>query len=142
MRDITQCVNYIVDLHGKLAMLEKAWPSQGISRRPFWKVFELVEEPTTKYTHKWKEVTSLGDYALFFGEMWSKIVYVSSVGRRGVQANHVYADDMATYKYDNGDHVYPTLDESSGDVMRGIKSAGSITIPRASTGTWILPPDF
>uniref|UniRef100_M8CLF6 KIB1-4 beta-propeller domain-containing protein n=1 Tax=Aegilops tauschii TaxID=37682 RepID=M8CLF6_AEGTA len=142
-RGIAPCLNYIVDLHGKLAMLERTWSSNGIRRGPLWKVFKLVDDSTSKDALKWEEIMSLGDHALFFGEMWSKMVYVSATGRSGVQANYVYADDMAlTYLCGHDDHVFLTLDESTGDVMPEIKSAGSIIVPHASTGTWILPPDF
>ncbi|XP_073358370.1 uncharacterized protein [Aegilops tauschii subsp. strangulata] len=77
-------------------------------------------------------------------KMWSKAVYVPMVRRDGVQSNCIYTDNV-TYLVkldDHGDHICPTLGESSEDAMQQIKSAGTMTVPHSSTGMWVLPPDF
>ena len=131
--------NYIVELHGKLALVGRAW--HGISRVPSFRVFKLVDDSTTGYAGMWEEVMSLGDCALFLGGKWSKAVYIPTTGRSEVQRSRVYADD-ATYltSFDgHGDSVYPLQESNS--IMPTIKSVGSYEVVR-SPGMWILPPNF
>ncbi|KAF7087581.1 hypothetical protein CFC21_090757 [Triticum aestivum] len=130
----------IVELRGKLAMVLGKLPLYNNCHEPFFKVFVLADESTTKYACKWEEVTSLGDCALFLGKM-SRAVDVPAVGLGRVQRNHIYADDMTylTSLGGNGNRVYPMQDESSDDVTQRIKLAGSYVAARAQTGLWVLP---
>ncbi|XBI50633.1 hypothetical protein VPH35_114015 [Triticum aestivum] len=137
------CHKSIVELHGTLALVLRINPSYGTKCEPFFKVFVLADESMTKYTHKWEEVTSLDDCALFLGKM-SKAVDVRAVGRGGVERGHIYADDMTylTSLDGHGSRVYPMQDESIYNVPRRIKSAGSYVAAGAPTGMWVLPPDI
>ncbi|XBH76141.1 hypothetical protein VPH35_102833 [Triticum aestivum] len=131
--------NYIVELHGKLALVARTW--HGISGEPSFRVFKLVDDSTTGNAGMWEEVMSLGDCALFLGGKWSKAVYIPTTGRNEVQRSYVYADD-ATYltSFDgHGDIVCPL--QKSNSVMPRIKSVGSYEVVR-SPGMWILPPNF
>ena len=51
------------------------------------KVFKLVHasEIKTAYRHKWLEVTSLGDHALFLGETLCKAVHIREDMCSGVE---------------------------------------------------------
>ncbi|XBH81821.1 hypothetical protein VPH35_107320 [Triticum aestivum] len=130
----------IVDLHGKPAMVVRNWSSSCEAFcGPFFRVFELVDGSTTaEYAHEWEEVTCLGDYAVFLGKTWSKVVYMSTVGRSGLQRNCIYStDDMvcsATLE-DRGGHVYPTSDDATWKIR-------SYVVARAPGGMWVLPLDF
>jgi hypothetical protein len=85
-------LSYIFDLHGKLAMARKAQWSPNLE--PFFKVFELVEihanQLTPCYTHKWVEVMSLGDHALFLGRTFSTTVHMLANKRGDVERNSIY----------------------------------------------------
>ncbi|XBI50641.1 hypothetical protein VPH35_114020 [Triticum aestivum] len=127
------CRNYIIEWHGKLAMVMTNF------RAPYIKVFQLANESTstTECTHRWEEVTSLGDNALFLGEMWSKTVYMTAVGCGGVQRNCIYTDDLvhSTWLDDQVDNEYD-------DAMWSIKSAACYVADHASCRIWVLPRDI
>ncbi|XBI86044.1 hypothetical protein VPH35_094069 [Triticum aestivum] len=84
--------SYIFVLHGKLAMAATTLWSP--NNEPFFKVFELVDnhdhEVAASYQHKWAEVTSLGNHALFLGRTFSKAVLVPANKRGHVERNHIY----------------------------------------------------
>jgi hypothetical protein len=133
-------VSYIVELHGQMALaVETRWLR---NHQPFFKVFELSDKVTTSYGYKWVEMRSLGDYALFLGQTWSKAIYVPTSGRDGVQRNYIY-DNHSVYLWslDNrGGRKYLMQDQS--DVDGEIKSVGSYIASGPRGDTWILPPDF
>ena len=106
-------------------------------------MFQLANESTstTECTHRWEEVTSLDDCALFLGKM-SKEVDVPAVGRGGVERGHIYAVDM-TYLTSLDGHGYHMQEENNNNATQMIKSAGSYVGARSyPCGTWILPPNF
>ncbi|XBI50644.1 hypothetical protein VPH35_114023 [Triticum aestivum] len=133
LSDPVMCQNYIIEWHGKLAMVTRNF------RVPYVKVFQLANESTstTECTHRWEEVTSLGDNALFLGDMWSKTVYTAAAGCGRVQRSCIYMDDLtySTWLDDQVDHEYD-------DAMWSIKSAGCSLINYASCRIWVLPPDI
>jgi hypothetical protein len=58
---------------------------------PFFKVFELVDIHANQlYTHKWVEVMSLGDHALFLGRTFSTAVHMPANRRGDVERNSIY----------------------------------------------------
>ncbi|XP_020190175.1 uncharacterized protein [Aegilops tauschii subsp. strangulata] len=134
--------NNILELNGKLVMVVRtAWPPLDEyfpEREPFFRVFELADESTAECTYKWKEVTSLGDYAIFLGKMWSKAVYLSAVGHNELPRSCIYTtDDLVDSRrlQDHGYCLYPT----SVYVKWGIRT---YVLAHAPGGMWVLPPDF
>ncbi|XBJ07015.1 hypothetical protein VPH35_012593 [Triticum aestivum] len=153
---------YIFELHGKVAVALDVWvlsdnvKSQSFKAR-FFRVFELINSNTTqapKYT--WKELTSLGEHALFLGQGCCKAVHVA--GMDGVmEANYIYYS--SPYEYDDEDRL-TRLDLGSCFVYCW-KSDGVHHLERImshryhyhekgsecggkgyNSCTWVLPPPF
>ncbi|KAI4979078.1 hypothetical protein ZWY2020_015831 [Hordeum vulgare] len=79
--------SYIVELHNELMIAVRERWSHG--DKYFFRVFKLVDADNDKaHKHKWAQVTSFGEYALFLG--WSKAVHVPVGGNHGVKRNHIY----------------------------------------------------
>ncbi|XBI86045.1 hypothetical protein VPH35_094070 [Triticum aestivum] len=154
--------SYIFDLHGKIAVAISA----RCSRNPegFFKVFELVDihgdGPATSCKHKWVEVTSLDDHALFLGRTFSKAVRVPDGKVGHLERNHIYysrclsKNDVVphgailffTLPTDFGDRKYYRVEDwknkdTSDDVKR-IKSTGYFVDSNHYDSMWILPPDM
>ncbi|XP_048561416.1 uncharacterized protein LOC125542417 [Triticum urartu] len=152
--------SYIFELHGKLATAVRSPWSPNL--RPFFKVFELVDIDTSEGmahgTHKWTEVMSLGDFALFLGPNSSKAVHVSADRRGGVKRNHIYysyhrrlaqkevllSTDLVFLTSSNadGDSVYYREDESLSAAVGGVHRIGAVGYyVRGSPNppVWLLP---
>lgn len=155
--------SYIFELHGKLATAVRSPWSPNL--RPFFKVFELIDidasEGMAHGAHKWAEVMSLGDFALFLGPNCSKAVHVSADRRGGVKRNHIYysyhrrlaqkevllSTDMVFLTSSNadGDSVYYREDESLSAAVGGVHRIGAVGYyVRGSPNppVWLLPPDI
>ncbi|XP_073354866.1 uncharacterized protein [Aegilops tauschii subsp. strangulata] len=156
--DYKDSFSYIFDLEGTLAMaMKNRWLP---SIQQFFKVFKLVVIRTGKRkAHKWMEVTSLGDYALFLGTSFSKAVQVSVTNMRGgMERNRMYytrhcwlgrntaissdkvflkisndGSDMTCYKEDD------SKNSITDDNMERIMSVGYIVQGGLHGGMWILP---
>ncbi|KAI5004403.1 hypothetical protein ZWY2020_031646 [Hordeum vulgare] len=156
---------YIFELHGKLATAVRSPWSPNL--RPFFRVFELVDmdasEGMARGTHKWAEVLSLGDFALFLGPNCSKAVHVSADKHGGVKRNHIYysyhrrlaqkeihlSSDLVflTRSNNEGDSVYYREDGEAfaaaavGDIDR-IGAVGYYVRGGPNPPMWLLPPDI
>jgi hypothetical protein len=146
-------LSYIFEMHGKLSMVVGfRWLS---TVDPFFKVFKLVDiDDDAAYKHKWAEVTSLGDYALYIGAMRSKAVHVSVEAENyGLKRNHIY---YAKYTYfwiknssygavysvtsNDGDRMkmYCKKDQSYNDSMERT----GYYVTSSNYAMWIHPPDL
>ncbi|KAI4986429.1 hypothetical protein ZWY2020_019059 [Hordeum vulgare] len=155
--------SYIFDLHGKIAVAMRSQCS--LSQESFFKVFELVDIEgdglATSCKHKWMEVTSLGDHALFFGRTFSMVVRVPDDDDRGghLERNHIYysrcssKNDVVpdgslflTLQDDYGNRSYYRVDDgkkkNTGDDVKRIKSTGYLVDSHHYDSMWILPPDM
>ncbi|CAM0877818.1 unnamed protein product [Alopecurus aequalis] len=149
-----QNTSFIFDLEGKLAMARIRW-SQNLDT--FFSVFQLVDIHTDEvkegYKNKWVKVTSLGDNALFLGQMFSKAVRVPEIRHGGVERNHIYFFHHHRYDSSTFHTVYFAILNESGhmdggqekdmanDEVKRIRSTVYITNGGNHGGTWILPPD-
>uniref|UniRef100_N1QY74 KIB1-4 beta-propeller domain-containing protein n=1 Tax=Aegilops tauschii TaxID=37682 RepID=N1QY74_AEGTA len=140
---------YIVELRGKLAMVVRRTGGPRLCSRnisgPFFLVFELVDADINRATphcwYKWKEVTSLGDQALFLGPTCSKAMHLLSTSEYGgPRRNHIYyshrrcytrkerlpddTKEFLTSSNIDGTHVYFKEDERVDDDVEGITSVG------------------
>ncbi|KAM3198046.1 hypothetical protein ACQJBY_073249 [Aegilops geniculata] len=152
--------SYIFELHGKLATAVRSPWSPNL--RPFFKVFELVDidagEGMAHGTHKWAELMSLGDFALFLGPNSSKAVHVSADRHGGVKRNHIYysyhrrlaqkevllSTDLVFLTSSNadGDSVYYREDASLSAAVGGVHRIGAVGYyVRGSPNppVWLLP---
>ncbi|XBI86043.1 hypothetical protein VPH35_094068 [Triticum aestivum] len=150
--------SYIFVLRGKLAMAMRSLWSR--DHEPFFKVFELIDVhgdgPAVSYKHKWMEVTSLDDHALFLGRTFSKAVRLPADKGGHVERNHIYyscclnqndivaGDALRTFSKDFSNQTYyrgddEKEDKGSDDVKR-IKSTGYFVKSSPYGSTWILPP--
>ncbi|KAM3318155.1 hypothetical protein ACQJBY_035728 [Aegilops geniculata] len=152
---------YIFDLHGKLAMaaIYRCLPNH----KPFFKVFKLVDirigGSEAHCEHKWLEVTSLGEHALFLGYQFSKAIHVPTNMQGGVERNCIYYSHrcrLGSYGVIPSDKVFLTIsndipeqtyykeedtrkDVAVADLMR-IRSVGYFKKGDLQGGMWILPP--
>jgi hypothetical protein len=85
----TEYGNHLFDLGDNLAMA-RPW-----SRSRYNNVFNIVYD-RQRNTHKWAEVTSLDEYALFLGETCSRAVRVPAGGRGQVERNCIYSANHDT----------------------------------------------
>ncbi|XP_020167401.1 uncharacterized protein [Aegilops tauschii subsp. strangulata] len=159
---------YIVELRGKLAMVVRRTGGPRLCSRnisgPFFLVFELVDADINRATphcwYKWKEVTSLGDQALFLGPTCSKAMHLLSTSEYGgPRRNHIYyshrrcytrkerlpddTKEFLTSSNIDGTHVYFKEDERVDDDVEGITSVGYYVVSgaQAHPPMWVLPPD-
>ncbi|XBH59692.1 hypothetical protein VPH35_114384 [Triticum aestivum] len=59
--------------------------------KPFFKVFQVTNVDDDAHKYEWEEVRSLGDCALFLGQLCSsKVVQILAGGRGGVERNRIY----------------------------------------------------
>jgi hypothetical protein len=152
-------LSYIFDLHGKLAMARKAQWSPNLE--PFFKVFELVDIHANQlYTHKWVEVMSLGDHALFLGRTFSTTVHMPANRRGDVERNSIYFPHdhygspygfvprhYSWQTYENDGQTYYKENERrdviKGDEVKRIRSVGYYMREiNRNYAAWILPPDI
>ncbi|XBH74515.1 hypothetical protein VPH35_101446 [Triticum aestivum] len=152
---------YIFDLQGKLAMaaIYRCLPNH----KPFFKVFKLVDicidGSKAHCKHKWLEVTSLGEHALFLGNKFSKAVHMPTNMQGEVERNCIcYSHRCRLGSYDviPSDKVFLTIsndipektyykeedtrkDIAVADLMR-IRSVGYFKKGDLQGGMWILPP--
>jgi hypothetical protein len=152
-------LSYIFDLHGKLAMARKAQWSPNLE--PFFKVFELVDIHANQlYTHKWVEVVSLGDHALFLGRTFSTAVHMPANKRGDVERNSIYFPHdhygspygfvprhYSWQTYENDGQTYYKENERrdviKGDEVKRIRSVGYYMREiNSNYAAWILPPDI
>ncbi|CAM0952980.1 unnamed protein product [Alopecurus aequalis] len=149
---------YIVELHGKPS---KAIRTQWVlNQEPFFKVFELVDtDGGEAYQHKWVEMSSFGDYALFLGPARCKAVHVPvGAERRGCERNHIYYskgvlsresnwgdDEVYSLRLDDGRFTYCIEDQNIGD---GLGRTGYYTMGsdnesmRQNASIWLDPPNL
>ncbi|KAM0860113.1 hypothetical protein ACQ4PT_046765 [Festuca glaucescens] len=151
---------YLVDLHGKLAIAMMTWWLLGTE--PFFKVYQLVDNETSGTTtccnNKWEEVTSLGDHALFLGQIFSKVVHVPMDMCGDVERNRIYYSNNScrslnaevhgdavklTISYENGDLKYEREKRTSiADYDEKITSVGYFMKCGRHDIMWLLPPDI
>ncbi|KAM0857204.1 hypothetical protein ACQ4PT_048623 [Festuca glaucescens] len=144
---------YILELNGKLSMATRdQWLSK---HEPFFKIFELVDadDAGEAFPHKWMEVTSLGNYALFLGPTRSKAVPVPvGAETHGFERNHIYyskatrsgetilpGDEVYSWKCDNDRLMFCREDQSIGD---GLERTGYFIAGWGNAAMWIHPPDL
>uniref|UniRef100_M8C4T8 KIB1-4 beta-propeller domain-containing protein n=1 Tax=Aegilops tauschii TaxID=37682 RepID=M8C4T8_AEGTA len=114
---------YILELHGELLIaVREQWLSD---HKYFFRVFKLADADNDKaHKHKWAQVTSFGEYALFLG--WSRAVHVPVGGHHGIKRNHIYyyspttegelpGDKVYSARTGDGDQVYCREDHSIDD---------------------------
>ncbi|XBI33346.1 hypothetical protein VPH35_056683 [Triticum aestivum] len=155
---------YILELRGKVVMVvrrtgsEKSWPCE-----PYFLVLELVDADTervgTCHSHKWEEVRSLGNYALFLGPTSAKAMHMSMGERDCPRRNHIYyihnqyykqtslvpkdANEFFTSlnKYGNRSHVYYKKVYNDNDV-NDITSVEYYVFGSGDPPMWLLPLDL
>ncbi|KQJ91366.1 uncharacterized protein LOC112268697 [Brachypodium distachyon] len=146
---------YIFELHGEPAMAVRTrWPA---NREPIFRVFKLSAAADGVSEHRWAEVTSLGDYALFLGVAWSKAVHLPMdagrcVAREGLERNHIYystptrseedklpGDQVYSVTSEDGHRMYCRKDQSVGD---SVGRTGYHMMGWHYSAMWLLPPDF
>lgn len=141
--DVISIFKYIFELHGKPVIAVKVGPRSGYCKDQFFRVFEL---------YNLKEVTSLGDHALFLGPTGCKAVHMPGTGRRGVvERNHIYYSEGHFSFHDDVESL-PRLDlcgcvvysgESEGiHRLEKIMSRGFHYLDKNSCNSciWLLPP--
>ncbi|XBH74414.1 hypothetical protein VPH35_101364 [Triticum aestivum] len=156
---IREKTSYIFVLRGKLAMaMRTLWP---LEHGHFFKVFELIDihddELGVSYKHKWIEVTSLDDHALFLGRTFSKAVPVPPGKGGHVERNHIYYSRCSNQNYilsrdalkiiSKGcidQTCYRGDDEKdiTNDDVKRIESTGYFVKSSPYGSMWILPPDM
>ncbi|XBI42962.1 hypothetical protein VPH35_107797 [Triticum aestivum] len=150
--------SYICDLNGKLAV---AVMSRWLRNcKLFFKVFQVTNVDDDARKYEWEEVGSLGNYALFLGQLCSsKVVQMPAGGRGAVERNHIYYSNHHSgasqedqefeeeyhTKSEYGDLMFrrkdPSIDDGGDDVERiplvryYIKGGHHLSM-------WCLPPDF
>ena len=151
--DVRTHISHIFELHGKPSMaVKKSWLP---NLDHFFKVFKLVDADADEaYTHKWEEVTSLGDYTLFIGPTRSKAVHVPvSAEQRGLERNHLYytkytcslvnklphdAVYSVTSNHSHKIHMYCKNDQCFED---GMQRTGYY-VTSWNYAMWVHPPDM
>ncbi|CAM0958686.1 unnamed protein product [Alopecurus aequalis] len=151
---------YIVELHGKLVMVEGTpWRWWRNITKPFFTVHELISYKTgAALTYQWVELRCLGDYALFVGPTYSKSVSVPMDGCGGVKRNHIYysyhlclrQDDQVpdgAIKFlsssdDEGERVYYSKEDGTGNNVEAIMSVRYFVRSGVHPPMWLLPPDI
>ncbi|CAM0952873.1 unnamed protein product [Alopecurus aequalis] len=151
--DTHSYISHIFELHGK--------PSMAVSTRwfanhdRFFKIFKLVDvDADEAYKHKWEEVTSLGDYALFICPTWSKAVHVPvSAEHRGRERNHIYYTTYtcSSIKKLPDDVVYSVTSDDGDEIKMYCKKDPMVVDGMERTGycmrgcyyaMWLQPPDL
>ncbi|XBI42971.1 hypothetical protein VPH35_107803 [Triticum aestivum] len=149
---------YICDLNGKLAV---AVMSRWLRNcKPFFKVFQVTNVDDDAHKYEWEEVGSLGNCALFLGQLCSSKVVQMPAGRRGaIERNHIYysnhhsgasqEDEEFEEEYhtksDYGDLMFHRKDQSideGGDDVERIMSVRYYIKGGHHLPMWCLPPDF
>ncbi|CAM0952989.1 unnamed protein product [Alopecurus aequalis] len=139
---------YMLELHGKPLKAKRGrWLP---NREPFFKVFELHDADVG---HKWVEMSSFGEYALFLGPASCKAVHVPvGAERRGFERNHIYyfavtnskvnnlcGDGVYSLRFDDGRLIYCKEDQNIGD---GLRRTGYYTMGWENMPMWLHPPDL
>ncbi|XBH75431.1 hypothetical protein VPH35_102190 [Triticum aestivum] len=150
--------SYICELNGKLAV---AVMSRWLRNcKPFFKVFQVTNVDDDAHKYEWEEVRSLGDRALFLGQLCSsKVVQIPAGGRGGVERNRIYYsshhsgaskedqefEEEYITKSEYGDPMFhrkdQRVDNVDGDVER-ILSVRYYIKGGHHLPMWCLPPDI
>ncbi|XBH75406.1 hypothetical protein VPH35_102167 [Triticum aestivum] len=150
--------SYICEFNGKLAV---AVMSRWLRNcKPFFKVFQVTNVDDDAHKYKWEEVGSLGDCALFLGQLCSsKVVQMPAGGRGHVERNHIYYSNHHSgvskehqefeeeyhTKSEYGDLLFHRKDQSvdeGGDNMERILSVRYYIKGGHHVPMWCLPPHF
>ncbi|KAI5001538.1 hypothetical protein ZWY2020_026188 [Hordeum vulgare] len=131
---------YILELRGNLVIVARK------AKDPFFLVFELVHVDTDRgKRQKWKQVTNLGDHALFLEPMCAKSMHISASEHEGPQRNHIYYSHSQKNvpkpkDTSRGCRVYCKKDENVDNGVNGITSVAYHVSGGAHPAMWLLPP--